>query len=145
MEQIIADMLRELGGQSDSDHFRWICEDFVAAVTDIKEIPHSQWLAPIVAFIEAHPDADYGSPGPLVHFVERVRDDTYPRLLADSMSRRPNPHTLWLVQRLLNGQLNQGQRHALLAALESVVATEELPQFLRKEAASFLQHQANNR
>ena len=39
-------------------------------------------VSPILRFMEQHPDLDYGSPGPLTHFVERVRGPDYGQRLS---------------------------------------------------------------
>lgn len=63
-------------------------------------------IEPILRFMEQHPTLDYGIPGPLVHFIES-RDqseearDLYAQLYIESLERKPTPHTVWLLNRLL--------------------------------------------
>ncbi len=63
---------------------------------------------PVLRFMEDHPAIGFGSPGPLVHFIEKVasvgkeEDATYARELSESIQRRPVPHTAWLLHRLIN-------------------------------------------
>lgn len=52
-------------------------------------------------FIERNADADLGTPGPLIQFLERF----YPRYcarLVESVQRRPTLYTLWMLNRILN-------------------------------------------
>ncbi len=58
-------------------------------------------IEPILRFMESHPDLDYGAPGPLVHFLETL--DGYHRLLFESVDRQPTPHTLSMLNRVING------------------------------------------
>src|SRR5262245_39945473 len=55
----------------------------------------------IFEFFERFPNADHGSPGPLVHLIERF----VPAYLAElvlSVERRPTLPTLWMLNRVLN-------------------------------------------
>ena len=56
----------------------------------------------ILRFMENHPDVDFGTPGPLVHFVEAFHARGYEQRLVESLQRTPTPHTLWLLNRLIN-------------------------------------------
>jgi hypothetical protein len=56
-------------------------------------------VEPILRFIEAHPKIDFGSPGPLVHFVERFYRKGYEAKLVDSFERQPTAHTAWMLNR----------------------------------------------
>ncbi len=51
-------------------------------------------VAVILEFLELHPDLDVGTPGPLVHYVERFFGRGYEAQLTDSVRRRPTEHTL---------------------------------------------------
>jgi hypothetical protein len=55
----------------------------------------------IFEFFERFPNAQYGSPGPLVHLVEQSAP-AYFSELTHSVERRPTPHTLWMLNRILN-------------------------------------------
>ena len=64
-------------------------------------------VEPILRFMENHPNVDFGSPGPLVHFIESRENNDEDRnhfvlLVTESIKRRPTPHTVWLLNRLLN-------------------------------------------
>jgi hypothetical protein len=61
-------------------------------------------VEPILRFMEAHPVWDYGMPGPLVHFVERFYGKGYEQRLIDSIDRKPTFHTVWMLNRIINGQ-----------------------------------------
>lgn len=47
-------------------------------------------------------DSDLGSPGSLVHTMEK-HPGAYEELLAASVSRKPTTLTVWMVNRILNG------------------------------------------
>lgn len=57
----------------------------------------------ILHFIEAHPEIDFSTPGPLVHFMERFHGKGYEERLAESLRRKPTSATVWMLNRVING------------------------------------------
>jgi hypothetical protein len=98
------------------------------------------------ALLERFPNVDFGSPGPIVHELEAIKDmrgrPAYLHHLRDSLGRRPTPLTVWMVNRVLNTDLPNGERDSwlaeLAAAYEHALASEETRRFV----VDFLQHQA---
>jgi hypothetical protein len=76
-------------------------------------------IAPILQFIEAHPTVEFGAPGPLVHFVERFFRQGYEERLVESIQRKPTAHTIWMLNRVINGTKDADARQNLIAILES--------------------------
>ena len=76
-------------------------------------------VEPILRFMEAHSDLDLGTPGALVHFVERFYRRGYEELLIASLRRRPTAHTVWMLNRLLNGAKSSKERKLLSEELEA--------------------------
>jgi hypothetical protein len=75
--------------------------------------------------MEKNPTLDFGSPGPLVHFVEKYYRNGYePELLA-SVSRRPIVHTVWMLNRLINGTKEADLRNKYIDALKAAAAHPE--------------------
>ncbi|ULU24453.1 hypothetical protein [Dyella terrae] len=58
----------------------------------------------VFEFFEAHPVADLGVPGSLVHFVEQFYPEYKARLLF-SLRRAPSLRGVWMANRILNGGL----------------------------------------
>ena len=59
-------------------------------------------VAPVLDFISEHPEVDFGSPGDLVHFVERFYHQGYEDLLMEVVGKRPAPHNIWMLHRCFN-------------------------------------------
>jgi len=74
-------------------------------------------VEPILCFMESHPSLDYGMPGPLVHFLETFYGHGYERRLLDSVRRRPTVHTLWMLNRVINGTASREERQEFIAAM----------------------------
>lgn len=60
-------------------------------------------VSAVFRFMEAHPNIDYGNPGPLVHFCERFYYNGYEEELVHSIDRQPTAITVWMLNRLMNG------------------------------------------
>ena len=94
----------------------WLIDCFAGA--DALSNPVSLF-EPCFRFLENHQEADLGSPGALVHWIERYYPD-YVELLGQSLERLPTMHTLWMLSRILNGYPPDTVRGRLWSALEGV-------------------------
>ena len=56
-------------------------------------------VAPILEIIESNPDIDFGTPGDLVHFVEKFYKKGYEELLLKSVRKNPTMHNIWMLHR----------------------------------------------
>ncbi|WP_218276409.1 hypothetical protein, partial [Pseudomonas sp. FW305-BF6] len=77
-----------------------LSEDFVDIAYEITEEIEGYEEAidavdPILLLIEQNPNIDFGSPGPLVHFVEQFFGKGYEQKLVQSIQRCPTSHTVW--------------------------------------------------
>ncbi len=79
----------------------------------------------------APPLTHFGSPGPLVHFVERIAG--YERELHRAARATPTAHFLWMLQRRANG----GDAESV-AIIREYAAPAEIPRQLRERAETFL-------
>lgn len=89
--------------------------------------------------IERLDHADLGSPGPLVHTIEKWTGQ-YEERLADSIRRKPAPLTVWMVNRILNSRPHDAD--TWLDLLRSVHKHPGASAQTRAEAERFLRHQA---
>jgi hypothetical protein len=91
------------------------CADYLEEALDcdptgdpIAMFPHA------FTFFENHSDADLGMSGPLVHFLEKYFPQ-YTEELCKSVNRRPTHYTLWMINRILNADINKKMRNKLLS------------------------------
>jgi len=80
----------------------------------------SEAVEPVLRFMEAHPDVDFGTPGALVHFVERFRGREYTEHLIESVKRKPTSITVWMLNRVINGENEAGSKTHLIALMRQV-------------------------
>lgn len=77
-------------------------------------------VGPILKFIENNPSVDFGMPGPLVHFVEAYYGKGYERELLESVTRKPTSHSVWMLNRVVNGTKGTNEKTKLIEVLRNV-------------------------
>jgi len=92
----------------------------------------------LLAVFERHPDADLGSPGPIVHCIETTGMDGFVTHLVSSIRMRPTMMTLWMAQRCLRSHPSDAQLADLLNAIGTITDNEFASGELQSEAASTL-------
>ncbi|MEO9133130.1 MAG: hypothetical protein ABI240_18230, partial [Sphingomonas sp.] len=95
-------------------------------------------VEPTLKFMEGHATIDYGSPGPLTHFIEQFHGHGYDELLLASVRRSPTAHTVWLLNRLINGTPDENKREAQIRAMRDVAVRQSASEDARSSAVGFL-------
>jgi len=105
-------------------------------------LPGCERVAPaLLDLLERHPQADFGTPGPLVHALES--QPAWPQLLAGSLERQPTELTAWMANRLLNSKLARDERATWLKRLTAVTSHPLAAAGVRDSAIRFLDFQAS--
>jgi len=91
-----------------------------------------QGLAAMFEILERYPDEELGSPGPLVHAIERCRG--YEEALFTSLQRQPATLTVWMVQRLMK----YDPRCQYVEALKGVIVHPKVSEQTREDAELIL-------
>jgi hypothetical protein len=94
-------------------------------------------VEPILNIIEQNPTIDFGSPGPFVHFIEKFYGNGYEEMLIQSIERFPTFHTVWMLNRLINGSSEQ-QKKYFLNALRSILNSPKASKELKNITKEFL-------
>lgn len=109
---------------------------------ELMTLPQPERGAPaLFDVMERMPDADLGSPGPLVHTLERMRGH-YERELVESINRRPSPLAIWMVNRILNVTRVPEQRQFYMDLLRLVAEQPAGPESARHDAQDFIAYQS---
>jgi hypothetical protein len=74
----------------------------------------------MLRIFERYPRAPLGSPGPLVHCVEKVGLERFLPMLLESFRSHPNRKTLWMLERCLRSAPSTPSRFSILHALREV-------------------------
>ena len=121
-------------------------DDFVGRSSELVEAWSSagaglETIDPILTFIETHPDFDFGSPGPLVHFAERFYRNGYEEKLLQSIARKPTNLTAWMLNRVLNGTKEPARRQELAEVMKGI-ATHPLADDVTRQTANHFAERA---
>ncbi|MEX2214615.1 MAG: hypothetical protein WD768_10830 [Phycisphaeraceae bacterium] len=100
----------------------------------------AQVIPAMFRLMERWPEADLGSPGPLVHSIESLGVPMYEALLVESVRRQPMYLNLWMVNRILNTAPAGPRRTALLALLLDVRADPKWAGLPSDVATGFLKY-----
>ena len=115
-------------------------EDFETVMMDCMEEIEEKYnqldsVQPLLRLMERHPLTDFGSPGSIVHFVERFYKKGYEEELLLSLKRMPTLHTVWMLNRLVNGT---DQSEVYLDFLKEISKNASYDKEIREEALHFL-------
>ena len=91
--------------------------------------------------MEKYPDADLGTPGALVHNIERIGG--YETQLIQSVERVPTYLNVWMVNRILNGSISNDLRERLIILLKSILNNPNAGQAAKESAQNFIEYQRN--
>jgi hypothetical protein len=81
----------------------------------------------LLRIFERFPHALLGSPGPVVHCIEKAETEAFLPMLLQSFVAHPTRMTLWMLQRCLRSSPSPQSRRAMIEALRNVrVASEGL-------------------
>jgi hypothetical protein len=96
-------------------------------------------VEPILQFMEKHPTLEYGTPGPLVHFVEDFYTKGYEKKLLESVRRKPTMITVWMLNRVLNGTEEVVKRRRLVRAMRLAASNLEADRPTLERVQGFLE------
>ena len=115
-------------------------DDFEMVITDCMEDikrNHNQLASvkPLLQLMERNPLIHFGEPEAIVHFVETFYKKGYEEELVDSIKRKPALHTVWMLNRIINGADN---KEYYLSLLKEICENKSYDKEIRDEALHFL-------
>ncbi len=129
------------------DNNNWETEedDFIGIQYDIvdnieKDKIGFEIVKDVLELMEMYPLVEFGSPGPLTHVIEsfyKENPDLYEIQIKQSVEECPTVHTVWLLNRLING--SQGEKAAeLIGIMTSICKDDKIHKSIRIVAENFL-------
>jgi len=91
-------------------------------------------------WMEEHGQRDLGSPGAFVHFIEEGMD--YVPELEASLSAKPVCITVWMANRIANGETGAAEIKRWIGLLEPVLSHPDADAQCRDDARDFIDHQS---
>ncbi len=134
MIETLLNQLEELVG---SDDFEFESENIIEKLTE--EGAGFEIINQLFSIMERHPLDDFGIPGAIVHFIEQYYPDFLP-LLISSLKRTPTLHTVWMLNRCINGS---SDKEELLSVLKSIAIDNKINKAISDSAKNFLDYQLN--
>lgn len=118
--------------------------DFAAETEDLfaqlaPDAPNFPLVRVLLEFMEENPGLDYGSPGPLAHFVEKYFGRGFERELVESLERHATPPTTWMLNRLINGTKEPRERARLVDLMRAIERSRDTDAETRERAKRFLE------
>lgn len=96
-----------------------------------------EYVKSILELMEDNPYIDYGCPGPVVHYMEKFFRNGYEELLYKSVKRKPTAHTLWMLNRIING-VQGDEKEKYISLIKETAKNTDLPDDVRNEAQFYL-------
>lgn len=117
-----------------SENFIEITENCLGEMRNVDSRGES--IASLLRLLEQNPNTDFGMPGPIVHFVEKFFRKGYESELVMSLERKPTCHTLWMLNRLINGT-DGDERSIYVALMKNIASNIDVHEEVRKDAINF--------
>ena len=125
--------IKEIENSIGTDDFELVMEDNIRNL-EMQNVG-IEAVAPLLQLIERHPLDDFGVPGAIVHFVERFYKKGYEELLIESIKRRPTMHTVWMLNRIINGSENKDD---YIEVMKDIVDCSDVEDAIKNEVRAFL-------
>ena len=142
----IEEITRQLEQIASDENFEYLAERL--SESWIMSGVGAEAVEPIVKFMEAHPEIDFGAPGALVHMIERpfgaesTERDSYEDVVLASIKRKPTMHTAWLLYRIINATSSSTKRDSFIQAFSDALGKQTLDEPTREQIMRFLEYQA---
>ncbi len=130
----VADLVNVLEVNIENDNFIEVCYDIVEEIEKYDNSFDAVEL--ILKLIEANPLADFGTPGPLIHFVEKYYKIGYEEKLVESVKNSPNAHNLFMLNRVING-VEAEEKEVYLSVLDEIIENKFLDENVLTVAKGF--------
>lgn len=134
------ELLDELEAVPKGDDFQYALDDLTTAWK--ARGVNLDGVEAILAFIERHPDLDYGSPGSLVHFAEEFYRKGYEAALLASFTRQATSPTAWMLNRIINGTKDAAELETYIQAFEKAETDPATDPATRAEVTHYLDRKA---
>lgn len=134
---MINKLLQEIEELVGSDYFESDMEEKMEQI--IAEGAGIETVIPLLQIMERHPLDDFGMPGAMVHFIESFAPD-YEAYLVESLKRRPALHTVWMLNRCINGN---SAKNEYISLLKEIADRNDIEKEIRNSAQEFIDFQKN--
>lgn len=132
---MISQLLQEIEELVGSDYFQYDMEEKMELIK--QNGAGIETVTPILEIMERHPLDDFGMPGAMVHFAESFGEE-YKPLLISSLKKRPSMHTVWMLNRCINGSADKAE---YIDLLKEISERTDIEKEIRESAGDFYKFQ----
>lgn len=100
----------------------------------------SNAINPLFELLEKYPKTDFGSPGPIVHFIENFTGE-YETWLYESLERKPVRLTILMLNRIINSDKNKISRTKHLQKLTQLLTHPKIEEAEKELIMEFKEFQ----
>ena len=100
----------------------------------------TDYLEPLFSLLGNNPDINFGSPGNIVHYLEKFEEDIYIPLLYKTLDEHPTQHLVWMLNRYLNAVEGEKWEEGIIC-LRKLSARSEVNSPLKEVVDHFLAYQ----
>jgi len=93
--------------------------------------------------MENYPNADFGTPGTIVHTLEAF-EGQYEEQLFLSLNRKPTPLTVLMLNRIINSLTDPQEKKDYIELLHQISISDNMNESAKEEARSFYNYQLKN-
>lgn len=126
-------VIKEIESAVGTDDFEFIMEENIMKLE--ADGVGIEAVTPLLELMERHPMDDFGMPGAIVDFVERFYKNGYEELLIESVKKRPTIHTVWMLNRVMNGSENKND---YLEIMKEVTERSDVEEAIKSSASKFM-------
>lgn len=126
-------VIKEIENAVGTDDFEFIMEENIMKL-EVEGVG-IEAVTPLLELMERPPMDDFGMPGAIVHFVERFYKNGYEELLIESVKRRPTMHTVWMLNRVMNGSENKND---YLEIMKEVTERSDIEEAIKNSTSKFM-------
>ena len=130
---MLDNVIKEIENAVGTDDFELIMEENIMKLK--VEGVGIEAVTPLLELMERHPMDDFGIPGAIVHFVEQFYKNGYEELLIESVKRRPTMHTVWMLNRVMNGSENKND---YLEIMKEITERSDIEEVIKNSASEFM-------
>jgi hypothetical protein len=135
MNQQIQAAIDEIASKINDDNFIYYCGQQCEILKKID--PSGESIDFLIRLFENNPSADFGTPGPMVHFIEKFGQKKYEEPLLDSIKRKPTSHTVWMLNRIINIS-KEPEKTDYLELFKSILLRQDIDNETRESVKDFL-------
>lgn len=95
-------------------------------------------VSELLSFYEEYPHFDFGMPGALTHYLETFYQKGYEEKLVTSIKRKPTHHTLWMLNRVINGTEKDSTKDFYIQILKAVATNDKVELSLQELANEYI-------